>query len=146
MAGAINIQIKGASEIIVKLQNVKNLGKLKPAMNKCLAIVEASAKTLCPVDSGALRSSIHVRPAKLTGKQLEGVVYTSKEYAMYVEFGTGKRGKGSFPYALDGALSYDSEWAGQIAQPYMTPALLNNRQAIEFILTNAVLDLAKGGK
>lgn len=145
MAGAINIQIKGASEIIVKLQDMKNLSKLKPAINKCLAVVEASAKALCPVDTGALRNSIHIRSAKLAGKQLEGVVYTSKEYAMYVEYGTGKRGDGSFPYSLDGALSYDSEWAGQVAQPYMTPALLNNRRAIEFIMTNAVLSLAKGG-
>lgn len=49
--------------------------------------VDRTAKSLCPVDTGRLRSSITNRIAR-DGQGLVGIVGTSVEYAVHVEFGT----------------------------------------------------------
>jgi HK97 gp10 family phage protein len=64
-------------------------------METCFGI-ETTAKIRCPVDTGALRASIHTEPLSETS----GEVGTNIEYSVYVEYGTSKMG----------------------AQPYMTPA------------------------
>ena len=72
-----------------------------------------------------------------------GIVLTNVEYAAYVEFGTGPKGNGTYPYELPGGIHYKADkWRGKIpavgwrmisgqkAQPYLYPALINNREAI----------------
>ena len=46
-----------------------------------------SAKSLCPVDTGRLQSSINVQPGGNTA-----VISADTEYAVFVEFGTSKNG------------------------------------------------------
>ena len=56
--------------------------------------VRARAVLLCPVNTGELRNSIkatRVSPGKIT-------VGTNKEYAVYVEYGTGTLGDNSVPH------------------------------------------------
>ena len=71
-------------------------------------LVQGTAKTLAPVDTGDLRGSIVKAVEKPT---LKGTVATNKEYAAYVEFGL--RSNPNYPI-----------------QPYMRPALDDNIQKL----------------
>ena len=53
--------------------------------------VQSAAKLLAPVHDGELRGSIRKRANKTPNGAI-GEVYTNKEYASYVEFGTGPSG------------------------------------------------------
>ena len=107
-------------------------------------LVKGYAKDLCTTgDTGDLRQSIHRQTKRYKGK-IVSKVYTNKEYAGYVEFGTGK--KGETTPAVDkypGPLSYKQDkwkvnipdvgvrWIeGQPAQPYLYPALKNNEEKV----------------
>lgn len=91
--------------------------------------IEREAKTVAPVDTGALRASIYTKtkaggraPAQWTGvvyvdlpephDQLEAIVGPSTEYSIYVELGTSR----------------------QAAQPYLTPAVESVARDIEHII------------
>ena len=56
---------------------------------KTVIRIEGVAKSLCPVDTGRLRSSIQHQIA-LDAGEITGRVGTNVEYAPYVEFGTRK--------------------------------------------------------
>ncbi len=126
--------------------------ELRDTMNKATQLVHGQAKALAPVDKGQLAGSIHMQ-VKDTGKAVEGRVYTNVEYAAYVEFGTGIKGNGTYPYQVEGLnLTYkDKGWAyydedkgewiytkGQKAQPYMYPALKENERTIKQMFKNGV--------
>lgn len=109
-------------------------------LEMCGLTAEGYAKLLCPVDTGALRNSVTHKVSEGEGKCYVG---TNKEYAAYVELGTGKyyAGGRKTPWAYqDGK----GEWhwtRGQAAQPYLKPAVANH--ADEYV---SLLNLAlKGG-
>lgn len=130
-------EIKNVDRLLSRLNKIGQMN-LKDTMDKATTIVHAQAKLLAPVDTGNLRGSIHME-TKQQGKKLEGRVYTNAQYAPYVEFGTGIKGKGSYPYQIDGLeLSYKENWQGMIAQPYMYPALKNNEEYIKKLFANGV--------
>ncbi len=56
--------------------------------------IQKNAKYLAPVDTGHLRNSIKTK-SKATQSGAEAQVFTNLEYAPYVEFGTGQRGRES---------------------------------------------------
>lgn len=56
--------------------------------------IQKSTKMLAPVDTGHLRNSIKTK-SETKQDGAEAQVYTNLEYAPYVEFGTGQRGKES---------------------------------------------------
>lgn len=56
--------------------------------------IQKNAKNLAPVDTGHLRDSIKTK-SQTTQDGSEAQVYTNLEYAPYVEFGTGQRGRES---------------------------------------------------
>lgn len=142
------VTIKNLDKLTHKLNNISNLD-VRKAMNKATTMVHGSAENLAPVDTGELAGSIHMEVKKLpTGWQ--GRVYTNLEYAMYVEFGTGNKGDGSYPYKIDGVtLAYKQDWAGMKAQPYMYPALKKNEKSIRKLFKEEVKeelrDCCKGG-
>ena len=140
---AVQVKIKGVNTLQARLERLKDVSPaLIAGINQATALVSSRAKNRCPVDTGALRASIHTRPADTEdgGRTVTGIVYTAKEYAMYVEFGTGKRGNGSYPYNVQsGPLSYKEDWPGQIAQPFMIPALLESKTEINRIVQQAAL-------
>ena len=128
--------------------------ELKTAMNKATQLVHGQAKNFATSfsDTGNLRASINMN-VKDTGKEIQGRVYTNCEYAMYVEFGTGIKGNGTYPYKIEGVtLTYKpkgwayydedkGEWIytkGQKAQPYMYPALNMHKKTIKAILKEGV--------
>lgn len=115
--------------------------KLKTALTKCALIVEADAKLKCPVDTGELRQSITHEVYR------DGcVIGTNYEYAPYVEYGTGL-------YASNG-LGRQDKWSyqdskgqwhttvGQKPQPFLQPALNDNRDKIVEIIKDSIT----GGK
>jgi len=115
----------------IKLE-IKNFEKLLNALSKKVDVKEimqkwsknlcARAKELCPVDTGKLRNSIkyHTTEDKI-------YVYTDVYYAPFVEFGTGRRGDGSYPINL--GFNY-GKINGQVAQPFMYPALMSTKDEI----------------
>ena len=145
------VSIKGVDSLTRRFNKIANM-ELRSDMNKATQLVHGQAKTLAPVDKGVLAGSIHMQ-VKDTGKELQGRVYTNCEHAPYVEFGTGVTGNGTYPYEVKGLnLEYKNKgWAyfdedkgewiytkGQIAQPYMYPALKENEKTIKAILKQGV--------
>ena len=116
MAEIINLD-----KLNYKLEILANLD-ISKALNKACLVVENEAKRLCPVDTGDLRNSI-------THEVDDGVgiVGTNKEYAPYVEYGTGI-------FAVEGN-GRDTPWSykddegnwhttiGQKPQPFLKTAL-----------------------
>lgn len=56
--------------------------------------IQKNVKYLAPVETGQLRNSIKTK-SRTTQDGAEAQVYTNLEYAPYVEFGTGQRGRES---------------------------------------------------
>lgn len=137
------MEIKNVDRLLKRLNNLSKTN-LKETMNKATAIVQGSAKALASVDTGNLRNSIHMK-VTVTSNGCQGKVYTNVEYAPFVEFGTGIKGNGTYPYKLKNiSLAYrDSPWIytpdgkkfyytkGQKAQPFMYPALEQNKKLIK---------------
>lgn len=138
------VTIKNIDRLVRKLNNLSKM-EIKDTMNKAVTLVHGEAKNLAPVDTGDLAGSIHM-DVKKTSTGLQGRVYTNLEYAPYVEFGTGVKGNGTYPYKVEGlTLAYkDKGWSyidektgeriytrGQVAQPYMYPSLKNNEKTIK---------------
>lgn len=131
------VQFKGFEKIIEAMDNLVAKEEATRAIQKACALVERTAKQKAPKDTGALRNSIQSRIER-EGEDIVGIVFTPLEYAPYVEYGTGlfaeesgrktpwiyedeKTGKGVFTQ-------------GQKPQPYMRPALNENRERIVEIL------------
>lgn len=158
------ITIKNVDKLTHKLNKIADID-LKKTMSKAVTIVHGQAKSLVPPNgTGALAGSIRMDVKKLPNGY-EGRVYTNLKYAMYVEFGTGVKGNGTYPYKLEGInLTYknkgwcywsdkEDKWiytTGQIAQPYMYPALKNNEKYIKKLFKEGVndklSDICKGGQ
>lgn len=146
------VSIKGVDSLTKRFNKIANI-ELRDTMNKATQLVHGQAKALAPVgETGDLAGSIHMQ-VKDTGKELQGRVYTNKEYAPYVEFGTGVTGNGTYPYKIEGLnLEYkDKGWAyfdedkdewiytkGQEAQPYMYPAMKENEKTIKKMFRDGV--------
>lgn len=103
-------------------------------VRKAQRIVVAHAKAIVPVGAtGELQRSIEAREPIDTFREIIGEVVATAGHASFVEFGTGLRGIGTYPYPLPmegvpitGAWVYDykkQQWVGMPAQPYMRPAL-----------------------
>lgn len=146
-----SVKIKGIDSLTQRFNKIANM-ELRSAINDATKLVHGQAKTLAPADTGQLRGSISMQ-VKDTGKEIQGRVYTNVEYAPYVEFGTGVTGNGTYPYQIEGlSLEYRNKgWAyydegkdewiytkGQVAQPYMYPALKENEKTIKRILKDGV--------
>lgn len=129
-------EIQGLERIIARLDDVGDGDGVKRAMQKACALVERAAIEKAPKDSGALKRSIK---SKVTGGagEIVGTVFTELEYAPYVEFGTGlfaeKSGR-STPWAYEDDKGNWHTTKGQHPQPFMRPALQENRSKITNIL------------
>ena len=76
---------------------------------------------------------------KKTSDGYQGIVYTNNDHAMFVEFGTGIRGNGSYKYKIKNVnLRYREDWTGMKAQPYMYPALKSQEKNVKTILKYGV--------
>jgi HK97 gp10 family phage protein len=148
----IKVKINGITRLNKKLDQLVE-HDLKKAVVDATGLVKTSATLLAPSTTGQLRQSIKM-DVKQEDAAMVGKVFTNQEYAAYVEFGTGRKGKGTYPYEIEGVqLEYaDYNWtfpdpkkegeriwtSGQVAQPYMYPALALNKKNCTNIIQNSI--------
>lgn len=87
------MRIDGMDELVKKLDRYGRLSLEQP-VGQAIELVQGTAKMLCRASSGELRESIMTATSESDG-HVEGVCYTNKQYAPYVEFGTGPKGQAS---------------------------------------------------
>ena len=132
-----DIRLEGLEEVLDSIDRIGDVEGLQRALQRACAIVERSAKEKAPKGTGELRRSI-------TSKvdDTEAVVFTPLEYAPYIEFGTGlfaeNGGRADVPWCYK---DDEGEWhstSGQHPQPFMRPALNENREEILRIIKEAL--------
>ena len=130
------IEFEGLEEVLDSIDSLANLEELQSALGKACAVVEASAKQKAPKDTGALARSI---TSKI--EDTEGIIFTPLEYAPYVEYGTGlfaEEGGRSTPWTYKDDKGEWHRTSGQKPQPFMRPALAENREKIINILKEGI--------
>ena len=129
----MSTQFQGLDEVLNSLEELADEEKFMAALGKACALVERSAKQNAPKDTGALRRSITSEVEK-NGTDIVGVVYTPLEYAPYVEYGTGlfaeQGGRQDVPWNYQDDKGEWHSTSGQKPQPFMQPALNDNRERI----------------
>lgn len=127
------IKFDGLDDVLNSIDSLADNRKIQAALGRACAVVERSAKQNAPKGIGELRRSI---TSKVEG--LEGVVYTALEYAPYVEYGTGlfaeEGGRTDVPWSYKDDKGDWHTTSGQSPQPFMRPALAENREEILRIL------------
>lgn len=138
------IKFEGVSSVVAKLNKVAEGDGLYKAMGKACALVEKDAKTKAPKDTGDLRRSIESK-VENSGDEVVGIVFTPLEYAPYVEYGTGlyaeNGGRKDVPWLYKDDEGKTHITSGQHPQPYMRPALEENRKKIIEILKKEGINL-----
>lgn len=146
---AVSVKVIGVDKIERKLLAIaKGVPvELVDAMNKAAAVVNSHAKMIVPIRTGDLRGSIHTKPAEISGQTVTSGVATSKEYAAYVEFGTGVYSTnpsqstwqdGSYhTIPINGGKEF-RKVKGTHAYPFLHPALKQNRNRINSLISGAV--------
>lgn len=131
------IELKGLDELLIRLDRITDPNKINRALGQACALVERSAKQKAPKDKGELRRSISSKV-----EDLQGIVFTPLEYAPYVEYGTGlfaeEGGRMDVPWHYQ---DEQGEWhttSGQKPQPFMRPALDENRAQILQIIKEGI--------
>ena len=127
-------KLVGANALYSKLAKIAKID-LTSALTEACMVVETDAKKKCPVDDGTLRGSITSEV-----EDNKGIVGTNVEYAPYVEFGTGlfaAKGDGrQTPWTYQDAKGEWHTTVGQHPQPFLQPALNNNKREIRKIINN----------
>lgn len=142
-----DVEIKGLDLLLSKLDKVATDEALNRGVTRACELVDSGAKANLhkngTSDTGELAQSIHHEVEGLTG-----VIGTNKEYAPYVEIGTG-----IFSSLGDGR---DTPWVywseklqrfvhtvGQHPQPYLRPALVDNIEDIKKVIFDEALKEAR---
>ena len=136
-----DIKFEGLDKIIDKIEDFDDVLEMTSAMQQACNLVEGAAKDKAPKDTGALRRSITSK-VEVTGNSIDGIVFTPLEYAPYQEFGTGlfaENGNGrKTPWVyMDDKGNYHYT-RRQHPQPYMRPALQENKDKIINIIKGAL--------
>lgn len=141
MATEIDIDVEGLEVVLNNLDKAISEEKLKAALAKACLLVERTAKEKAPKGNGELRRSITSK-VETDADGLKGVVFTPLLYAPYVEFGTGlfavNGGRTDVPWRYQ---DDEGEWhstSGMHPQPFMRPALDENREEIKRILQGGI--------
>jgi HK97 gp10 family phage protein len=136
----MKIKFEGLEAIITDLEEITDIETLERALGRACAKVERTAKEKAPKGDGTLRRSI---TSRVTNN--EGIVFTNLEYAPYVEFGTGLfaeggNGRKDVPWHYQDEEENWHTTSGMKPQPYLRPALLENREEILKILKEGLLN------
>lgn len=104
----INFRVEGLSDLLKKLEALKNIEKdprIDKALGRSAARIQGAVKLLTPFDTGNLRNKIFVAHEKM----MEYAVTTNVEYAVFVEYGTGKPGDPTVPHTSKDHWTYYSD-------------------------------------
>lgn len=139
----------GVGNLKTKLNKLKNID-VKPIIEDATARLKDEARKNAPVDTGELLKSIKYKVDE-KDNCIVGTVFSNKDHAVYVEFGTGPKGQenhqGISPevkpiYTPTGWVYYDENKGqffytkGQPARPFMYSTLHNNLDKYsEFIIS-----------
>lgn len=136
-----DIKFEGLDNLIDKIEDFDDVHAMTRAMQDSCNIVEGAAKDKAPKDTGALRRSITSK-VEVTGNTIEGIVFTPLEYAPWVCYGTGiysSNGNGrQTPWVYRDDKGEYHYTHGQHPQPYLRPALEENKDKIINILKGAL--------
>ena len=134
----INFEFENLDSFINKLIDESDLMR---GVGRACALVEREAKLKAPKDTGALRRSITSEVSR-EGDEIIGTVFTPLEYAPYVEYGTGlfaeSGGRMDVPWNYQDDEGNWHSTSGQKPQPFMRPALNENREEIMRIIKEAL--------
>lgn len=137
------LKIEGLEQFTELVEKIADTKRLEKAMKKAMALVEGEAKKNAPKGTGELRRSIESK-VEVKGNEVTGTVFTPLEYAPYVEFGTGlfaeSGGRKDVPWHYQ---DDEGEWhstSGMKPQPFMRPALTENRTKVIKIIEEGILD------
>lgn len=138
------LKIEGLEQFEEILEKIADTKKIELAMKKACALVEGEAKKNAPKGTGELRRSIQSK-VETEGKEVTGIVFTPLEYAPYVEYGTGLfaeggNGRKDVPWNYQ---DDEGEWhstSGMQPQPFMRPALSDNRDKVIRIIKEGILN------
>ncbi len=137
----MSIEFEGLNELLSSLEELGSLENMKEALGSACALVERSAKQKAPKGTGELRRSITSK-VESSGSDIQGVVFTPLEYAPYVEFGTGlfaeNGGRQDVPWNYQDDKGEWHSTSGMKPQPFMRPALNENREEIIRILKEGI--------
>lgn len=135
----IDLTLEGMDELEEQLRGAIEglLPSAAKGMEKGLARVEAQAKDLCPYDTGELCNSIHSKVEE-GAAAVTGEVGSAKEYAGYVEMGTGPVGKESGGNGSGINASYST---GE----YVFQRQLKNGKVVRFVTDGWVYPARGGG-
>lgn len=133
----MSIKFEGLGEVLDAIDSIDDIEKIERALGRACALVERSAKQKAPTGSGELRRSITSKV-----ENGEGIIYTPLEYAPYVEYGTGlfaeEGGRQDVPWHYQDDEGNWHTTSGQHPQPFMRPALNENRAEILRLLREAL--------
>lgn len=137
----MSVRIEGLDEVLDALNELEDVDAIKGALGTACALVERAAKEKAPKGTGELRRSITSK-VEADDDGYKGVVYTPLFYAPYVEFGTGlfaeEGGRSDVPWHYKDDKGEWHSTSGQHPQPFMRPALNENREQITRILKEAL--------
>lgn len=134
----MSIEFEGLDDLLELL--TLDQAKVNTALTKACLLVERAAKQKAQVfrDTGELARSITSKVEDDTG-----IVFTPLEYAPYVEYGTGlfaeEGGRTDVPWCYKDDEGNWHTTSGQHPNPYMRPALDENREEIKRILREGLL-------
>lgn len=138
------IELVGAEAVIEKLAKKVNPELLEGAIQSGCALVERTAKQNAPKMTGELRRSI---TSKIEGEgdTIKGIIYTPLFYAPYVEYGTGifaegGNGRQDVPWIYKDEKGELHITSGMHPNPYLRPALNENREQIVDAIGRALKD------
>lgn len=136
-----SVRFENLDGVLEAIERQADTGALEQALSRACALVERSAKQKAPKGTGELRRSITSKVSEQSG-DLVGVVFTPLEYAPYVEYGTGlfaeTGGRKDVPWHYQDDEGNWHSTSGQHPQPFMRPALEENRTEIVRILKEGV--------
>ena len=133
-------------KLMVRLNGMEKMDGLLKGITEACLLVQKAAVGNCPVDMGELQGTITIVEPK-PGREPAGIVGTNKEYAPYVELGTGL-------FAVNGDGRQDGPWkyqdaqgiwhwtAGNRAHPFIKPSIADHQGTYKNILKD---ELSKGG-
>lgn len=82
--------ISDLGDLLRRLTRIEKVD-IGDGISRGIQTIRSEAVNLCPADTGELRQSIYADVSREHGK-VTGTCWTNKDYAIYVEYGTGPKG------------------------------------------------------
>jgi HK97 gp10 family phage protein len=129
------VEIKGLDEVIERIEGIADITRFKNAMGECCGYVEETAKENAPIGRTGHLAQFIKSEVQVTSEEIKGVIFNTKEYAPYVEYGTGlfaENGDGrKTGWAYEDEKTGEVIWTrGQRPQPFLRPALFAEKENI----------------